>query len=98
MNFPVELSQVSSNTLGIKWDDQKQCEIQVRDLRMQCPCASCVDEWTNERTLKEENVPQGVQPVNMHTVGRYALRIFWSDGHDTGIYPFKVLRALCENI
>jgi DUF971 family protein len=25
-------------------------------------------------------------------VGNYAIRIHWSDGHDTGLYNFKLLR------
>jgi DUF971 family protein len=28
-------------------------------------------------------------------VGRYALSIEWSDGHDSGIYSYRTLRALC---
>jgi DUF971 family protein len=28
-------------------------------------------------------------------VGRYAIQLFWADGHDTGIYSFELLRALC---
>jgi DUF971 family protein len=28
-----------------------------------------------------------------HPVGRYALQFVWSDGHDTGIYSFDILRA-----
>jgi DUF971 family protein len=29
-------------------------------------------------------------------VGRYALGFDFSDGHNTGIYPFEVLRDLCR--
>jgi DUF971 family protein len=29
-------------------------------------------------------------------VGNYALRIQWSDGHDTGLYTWKYLRELDE--
>ena len=28
--------------------------------------------------------------------GRYALRIVWADGHDTGIYDFPLLRRLSD--
>jgi DUF971 family protein len=34
---------------------------------------------------------QDVQPV-----GRYALQFSWSDGHDTGIYSYALLRRLCQ--
>jgi len=29
-------------------------------------------------------------------VGRYAIQLFWADGHDTGIYSFELLRSLCR--
>ena len=29
-------------------------------------------------------------------VGRYAYKIVWSDGHDTGIYTLEHLRSLCQ--
>ena len=32
----------------------------------------------------------GVEPV-----GNYAIRIDWSDGHNTGIYSFDHLREIC---
>jgi DUF971 family protein len=34
---------------------------------------------------------QDIEPV-----GRYALQFKWSDGHDTGIYSYKLLRGLCQ--
>jgi DUF971 family protein len=32
----------------------------------------------------------------MKPVGYYAYTIAWSDGHNTGIYTFDLLRSLCE--
>ena len=29
------------------------------------------------------------------TVGRYAVRFLWADGHTTGIYSFDHLREIC---
>jgi DUF971 family protein len=54
-----------------------------------------VDEMTGERTLRPESVPEGVHPLAIRYVGRYALGFDWSDGHTTGIYPFEYLRDLC---
>jgi DUF971 family protein len=28
-------------------------------------------------------------------MGSYAIRIDWSDGHDTGIFTFEYLKAIC---
>ena len=32
----------------------------AQQLRQQCPCAGCVDEWTNKRTLDPARVPADV--------------------------------------
>ncbi|MCS7159172.1 MAG: DUF971 domain-containing protein [Gemmatales bacterium] len=36
------------------------------------------------------------QAVSVTPVGRYAYKIVWADGHDTGIYSFELLRQLCQ--
>jgi DUF971 family protein len=37
-----------------------------------------------------------LKPERAELVGRYALQIFWNDGHSTGIYSFDYLRSLCS--
>ncbi len=37
-----------------------------------------------------------IGPVRAELVGRYAVQIFWNDGHSTGIYTFDYLRSLCS--
>lgn len=93
---PVELKQMGPRHLGIIWNDGHQSLFNVRNLRLKCRCASCVDEWTREQILKEKNVPEDIKPRKIESVGRYALRVDWSDGHDTGFYTFEHLRSLCE--
>jgi len=83
-------------TLGVRWSDHHTSIYNVRNLRLACRCAYCVDEWTHEKRIKEENIPDDVRPEKIDSVGRYAFKIQWSDGHDTGIYPFANLRKLCE--
>ena len=46
--------------------------------------------------MDPDRVPDDVRPLRIEGVGRYALQIAWSDGHDSGIYPFRRLRALAE--
>jgi DUF971 family protein len=36
-----------------------------------------------------------IGPIRAELVGRYALQIFWNDGHSSGIYAFDYLRRLC---
>ena len=33
--------------------------------------------------------------LSVEAVGGYAIRIDWSDGHNTGIYSFDHLRRIC---
>jgi DUF971 family protein len=39
-------------------------------------------------------VPQDVHPIRLESVGNYALKVRWSDGHDTGIYTYRRLLDL----
>jgi ATP-binding protein involved in chromosome partitioning len=67
----------------------------ARELRLACPCAACVDELTNRPLLDPERVPAEVGPEAIELVGGYGIKIRWSDGHATGIYTFRMLRARC---
>ncbi|MEZ4814520.1 MAG: P-loop NTPase [Bdellovibrionota bacterium] len=77
--------------LKISWNNGKQSLVTFRDLRFLCPCASCVDEGTGVRKIKKEDVDPNVVPMRTETVGHYAIRIQWSDGHDTGLYSYDYL-------
>jgi ATP-binding protein involved in chromosome partitioning len=91
---PTEIAQHGPRALRIRWADGRQDVFDVRSLRLACGCASCVDEWTGEETLDPGSVPDDVHPVRIEPVGRYAIQVEWSDGHSSGIYPFRRLREL----
>ena len=91
---PTQIRQAGPSQLAIAWQDGHESRYPVRDLRLACGCASCIDEWTGEKRLDPDSVPEDVRPVKIESVGRYALQIHWSDGHQAGIYPFRRLRAL----
>jgi ATP-binding protein involved in chromosome partitioning len=78
----------------IQWSDAHQSRYAFRDLRLACPCALCVDEWTGQPRLDPATVPMNVRPGEVKSVGRYALQFIWSDGHNSGIYTYDKLRAL----
>lgn len=80
----------------IVWFDEETSRHAHRDLRLRCPCAVCIDEWTGERRLDPDTVPAEVYPVEVRPVGRYAIQPIWSDGHASGIYTFNLLRDLHE--
>jgi len=93
---PTQIRQAGPRTLEIEWSDGLATRYDVRDLRLQCPCAGCRDELTGERLLDPATVPPDVAPRSLVSVGNYALKIAWSDGHDTGIYTWERLRELAE--
>ena len=92
---PREIMQEGDAGLRITWADGHACHYTASDLRRACPCAQCVNEWTGQRVLKPETVPDALQIDDIAIVGRYALNFRWSDGHETGIYSFRLLRELC---
>jgi ATP-binding protein involved in chromosome partitioning len=91
---PTAIRQAGPRTLAIAWDDGSESRYDVRELRLACGCAHCVDEWTGEGRLDPASVPEDVHPIRIDRVGRYAIQIEWSDGHASGIYPFRRLREL----
>ncbi len=94
---PRKITQKGPRELSIQWADGAESVYPVRALRLACGCASCVDEWTGESRLDASAVPEDVQPLKIESVGRYAIQIEWSDGHSSGIYPFRRLRALAKD-
>lgn len=85
-----EIWQVDGQTLGIQWTDQKESKLDVSMLREKCPCATCKEKRARHTAVSA----QGVRPVAITSVGRYALNISFSDAHNTGIYTFDFLRSL----
>jgi ATP-binding protein involved in chromosome partitioning len=95
-HLPTQIQQHDDRTLSIEWADGVKSLLDVRALRLACGCANCVDEWSGEALLAADSVPPDVAPVGIQSVGRYAIQIEWSDGHNTGIYPFERLRKLAD--
>ncbi len=94
---PASIEQQGPRHLAIEWADGAKSLYEVRELRLACGCAQCVDEWTGEGRLDRSSVPEDVHPISIETVGRYAIQIEWSDGHSTGIYPYDRLRELANS-
>ena len=92
--MPREIRQPSRQQLVIKWSDGKESTHNAFDLRVNCPCAMCVQEMTGQRVLDPNSVPKDVWPQSLSPVGRYAINFQWSDGHSSGIYTFELLRKL----
>ena len=91
----VNFAAFPNGELGIVWSDGHESYFEAHALRCACACAHCVDEASGAKVLIDDRVPADVRPLEVRPVGRYALSISWSDGHDTGIYSFERLRSLC---
>jgi DUF971 family protein len=81
--------------LRILWRDGHVSEYRPREIRLACPCAGCIDEYTGRPLLDPDSVEADINPVAIDYVGRYALKFTWPDGHDTGMFPWDLLRRLC---
>ncbi len=88
----VEIEGLNRRIVRIRWRSGEQSVYRAADLRRACPCATCHDKRGDGPSPE---VSDGVMAVGMAPVGRYALQISWSDGHTSGIYPFRFLSENC---
>jgi len=79
-------------SLTIEWTDGHVSVYSAAQLRRLCPCARCVDELSGKRLLDPTGVRDDLTHTDVRLVGNYALALRFADGHDTGIYPFTMLR------
>jgi len=80
--------------LTVTWPEGGTSFVAHRRLRAACRCATCVDEHTGERILRDEDIPADITALEVESLGHYALRVSWSDGHNTGIYPWSQIKKL----
>jgi DUF971 family protein len=91
----VELDRASSLTLH--WADGSVTRYALDDLRRNCPCAEC-------RGVRDQGRIPGPGPnalvpltaIDAKLVGGWGLMIHWSDGHETGIYAWSILRTWAD--
>jgi DUF971 family protein len=83
-----------ARTLEVSWADGHVCSYPHRLLRGYCPCAGCQGHTGTVRFIDGGNL----ELREIERVGNYALGFTWGDGHASGIYSFRYLRALCELI
>ena len=80
------------------WADGRRSDYDWDYLRWRCPCATCSGEgeFAGELQHRTELKPEETEMTDLELVGRYAVKPTWLNGHDTGIYTFRNLRALAE--
>jgi DUF971 family protein len=93
----IELDR-EGKALRFAWADGKKSAYDWEKLRWKCPCAHCAGEgsYPGQLASRTELRPDEVEMIDVELVGRYAVRPTWKDGHDHGIFTFRVLRSLAE--
>ena len=86
------------HVLELIWTDSDISRLPFRTVRQNCPCAVCVDEFTGKQLLDPESVPVDLGLLEVSLCGNYALRIRWSDNHDSGLFTWNRLRSIAEQI
>jgi DUF971 family protein len=82
----------------VVWDPAATDRFPFRFLRIECPCAACVNEFTGERILDPATVPADIRPVGVDFAGNYGLKVVWSDTHNSGIYTWAHLERLSQQL
>jgi DUF971 family protein len=93
--WPAELKfRKAAAELHIRFDDGYEGSIPYELLRIESPSAE-----TKGHGADRPPPPAGKRKVSVtgaDPVGRYAVRIRFDDGHDTGLYTWTYLRELTE--
>lgn len=99
---PEHIAISKSTGIQIDWRDGHHSSYTLAYLRDECPCATCTGAHGTppQRSdyRKQELFPMYKPSLRMNSVepiGQYAIRIFWNDGHSTGMYSFDHLRKIC---
>ena len=105
---PTALALAADGRLRIEWSDGSARIYRVRELRDACPCAGCREKRNAPPPAPAAggllSLPvltaaeaRPLELQGMAPVGNYAYSIQFSDGHETGIYTFELLRELGED-
>lgn len=98
---PVHLDLKKDQGLTIQWADGTSSHYPIAYLRKMSPSADAKalreEMARNPLTVLPSSMAQHTGPlvaVDAELVGNYAIRIRFSDGHNTGIYSWRYLREI----
>jgi len=103
---PEHIAISKSKGIKIDWKDGHHSDYPLGYLRDECPCASCTGAHGTEpqktnyagEAASKELFPMykpTLKMLSVEEVGSYAIKVSWSDGHNTGIYSFDHFRRIC---
>ena len=101
MDAPAKLDLQKDRGLTIQWADGATSFYAIAYLRRMSPSADArhlrQEQAKNPLTVLPASAARSSGPlvaVSAEMVGNYAIRIRFSDGHDTGIYSWAYLREI----
>jgi DUF971 family protein len=93
---PVEIKlHQKSRVLEISFGDGKRYRLSCEYLRVYSPSAEVRGHGPGQEVLQEGK--KDVEIAAIEPIGNYAVRLVFSDGHDTGLYSWDYLYSLGEN-
>lgn len=94
---PPENIQFIGDFVALRWQDGREDTFSMEQLRAESPSAANkgeTDLFGNVRGGDPRTSFPGVRAIDWEWVGNYAIRFIFSDGHDTGLFSFGLLRKL----
>ncbi|MCB1508732.1 MAG: DUF971 domain-containing protein [Hyphomicrobiaceae bacterium] len=79
--------------LEVLFENGRRCELSAEFLRVESPSAEVQGHGPSQKVTLGGK--QAVTIRRVEPVGRYAVQIVFSDGHDTGYYSWAWLNRLC---
>lgn len=86
----------NSRLLVVSYEDGSEFEYTFEYLRVHSPSAEVVGHGPGQETLQTGK--EGVAITSIDPVGHYAVRLVFDDGHDSGLYSWKYLYELGQNM
>jgi DUF971 family protein len=85
----------ASRLLEIKFDNNTECMLSCEFLRVHSPSAEVKGHGPGQEVLQLDK--ENVNILAIEPVGNYAIKLIFSDGHDTGLYSWDYLYDLARD-
>jgi len=95
MTPPSKINLNKAKTILTVTFDDVDYQLSAEFLRVYSPSAEVVGHGPGQEILQVNK--EGVTITNIQPTGNYAIVLFFSDGHDTGIYSWNHLLNLASN-
>ena len=94
-NAPSKIDyQQTTAMLQISWPDGSVVGLSAEFLRVHSPSAEVRGHGVGQQVLQSGK--KNVTITKIEPTGRYAIKITFSDGHDSGLFDWEYLKKLCD--